>query len=172
MGSIGLETAFRTTKGRDEARRQTRQRRAAGLAQPLERSREGATSEVEGKPLRVSCPCWQEKTVSRKLHSPVSIPRVIWDTRRPWHPPLLTNHPPPCPHMRVLPHPPAAAGPAWPGVPGPCCLAAASAVGLCHGDGGSCRRWVFVTICQKAPLSPRPTLREHFCPMALETGPM
>lgn len=47
----------------------------------------------------------------------------------------------------------------WPRVSGERCLAAASAVGLCHGDGSSCRRRALVTICQHAP---QPALLEHF----------
>lgn len=61
---------------------------------------------------------------------------------------------PSLPHVTAPPCPPAACRSPPACVPGECCLAAASAVGLCHGDGGSCRRRAFVTICQNALLPP------------------
>lgn len=67
----------------------------------------------------------------------------------------LRSSPPPHRSLCTCPgHPLAATGPPGPVVPGERCLAAASAVGPRHGDGGSCGRRSLVTICQKAFLPP------------------
>lgn len=79
---------------------------------------------------------------------------LLRDAGRPWHlPPRLATP------LLVPLHPPWLSSgcrrpPSWAWVPGERCLAAASAVGPCHGDGGSCGRRSFVTICQKALLPP------------------
>lgn len=104
---------------------------------------------------------WGPQTTGRRSFSSPLAPHPSL----PPHPPQpALTWAPPCP---PLPQVPSAGLDPWRALPG-----SGSAVGLCHGDGTSCRRWALVTICQNAPLPPVPALLEHFCPTAVETGLM
>lgn len=77
----------------------------------------------------------------------------------------LCSSPPPCWSLYTCPGwPPAAAGPPGPVVPRKRCLAAASAVGLRHGDGGSCRQTVTCDHLSESIPSSRPALLPTFLP--------
>lgn len=105
---------------------------------------------------------FQKTLPSRAFCSSASVPQVL-GTPGAWVPSSPRGHPSACPSAPSQPSPPACG-------PWRRCLAAGSAAGLCHGDGSSCRRRAFVSICQSAALPAWPALREHFSPMALETG--
>lgn len=159
VGATDLEAALKIIMGPDAA---TRRHRLKSKQKSCRGPRGGAIGAVAGKwggqstvSLVAREERFQKPLPSLTFSSTVNVPQFLGTAGGLGT--LFSSSPPPLP---VPPLPPQLSH--LPVVPGERCLAADSAVGLCHGDGSSCRRRAFVTICQNVPLPPRSALLEHF----------